>query len=888
MPDTSAHLTAALTGVAGAGGQLPYLDQIQESFGRHDVSEIGAHIGGGAADACDEIGAEAYATGSSVAFRGTPNLHIAAHEAAHVVQQRRGVHLAGGVGRAGDPYEVHADAVADRVVRGESAEALLDMHAGGGATTAVQKAPPTGGLVPEPPGTDAQDGGGDAITALAKKAIPTKEFALEKEFKYLKVAGKLAFTFSEPSSSSDQDKLRHTFVDHKSSTAKKIGGSAGTSFAAALLKSNLTLAEVTPAGFPKIKVELEQKVLEGKVGTDGKKDLALVKLAGKASGQVPPAKIAEWTGIPPSLAKYIKVTLTAQIEISLDGADAVRFIEMRRKAKELTKHAKELKELGKKAKDLAKDIDKTKAQLRKLRKGGTAKQLKALRSKLARQQRELLKIKNRSGFVKDAITKTTKAVVDLSKKMKTPIGKIAGKMFLKTTGKALAKFIPIAGQVLAVAEVIMLAADIYKAIQSEGGTPGGDGENDGEGGTGGESGEGTGEAGPGSGGTEGTDGEGGDGDGDGNGGPGFECVEGPEVQRPDGVPAPEDEFPSCELPDPSLPLDGEAPEKVELRAVTLHLAAKLRELGVKTKFDENDMLNINDMLPADMTKADIDALAQRIKDGEEPKPSGGDSYDVIADVMGGVKRTRQAAEEAAAKPATESPAPTNDNVDPGAGGAGGTSAKQDDDKPASGRAVTFPMSEWASLAIADKGAVVLNEARVQSYRDELGWDKKFMKVAGSAVLSKLVSVSLSSRAAESGEFVRVTFEVLVKNGDAETTKTESKEFFFDPKSGAKRTLKHFDTDALMSTRFLRLSKGRLRYRGTKGKVQVLPGMHVQVVGASGKHSGGKHRVTFRLKMLSEHEAHLRDNAGTIHTFKKGKTTNFVVIVDDAEVDNRFQ
>jgi hypothetical protein len=49
------------------------------------------------------------------------------------VQQRAGVHLQGGVGKAGDPHEQHADAVADKVVRGESAEPLLDRYAGGRA-----------------------------------------------------------------------------------------------------------------------------------------------------------------------------------------------------------------------------------------------------------------------------------------------------------------------------------------------------------------------------------------------------------------------------------------------------------------------------------------------------------------------------------------------------------------------------------------------------------------------------------------------------------------------------------------------------------------------------------------------------------------------------------
>jgi hypothetical protein len=43
-----------------------------------------------------------------------------------VVQQRAGVQLKGGVGATGDAYERQADAVADRVVRAQSAESLLD------------------------------------------------------------------------------------------------------------------------------------------------------------------------------------------------------------------------------------------------------------------------------------------------------------------------------------------------------------------------------------------------------------------------------------------------------------------------------------------------------------------------------------------------------------------------------------------------------------------------------------------------------------------------------------------------------------------------------------------------------------------------------------------
>ncbi len=121
---TRVHEHAA-AGVAGTGAALPHLDAIQASFGAHDVTGIRAHVGGDAASASSAIGAEAYATGNDVAFAESPSLFVAAHEAAHVVQQRAGVSLLGGVGIPGDTYEQHADAVAEKVVRGESAEGLL-------------------------------------------------------------------------------------------------------------------------------------------------------------------------------------------------------------------------------------------------------------------------------------------------------------------------------------------------------------------------------------------------------------------------------------------------------------------------------------------------------------------------------------------------------------------------------------------------------------------------------------------------------------------------------------------------------------------------------------------------------------------------------------------
>ncbi len=122
-------------GMSGTGSQLPHFEAIQKSFGpEHDLSGVRAHVGGPAKEASSGMGALAYARGNEVAFAEQPSLHTAAHEAAHVVQQRAGVHLKGGVGEVGDSYERNADDVADRVVRGLPSADLLPGAGGDGSS----------------------------------------------------------------------------------------------------------------------------------------------------------------------------------------------------------------------------------------------------------------------------------------------------------------------------------------------------------------------------------------------------------------------------------------------------------------------------------------------------------------------------------------------------------------------------------------------------------------------------------------------------------------------------------------------------------------------------------------------------------------------------------
>ncbi len=139
LPASAVH-EAAARGLTESGGAIPHAEAIQRSFGRHAVGDIRACIDGPAALAARSIGATAYAMGNAVAFDRTPDLRTAAHEAAHVIQQRGGVNVPGGVGAPGDRHERHAGAVADLVAQGRSAEHLLDQYAGGTrAAPAVQR-----------------------------------------------------------------------------------------------------------------------------------------------------------------------------------------------------------------------------------------------------------------------------------------------------------------------------------------------------------------------------------------------------------------------------------------------------------------------------------------------------------------------------------------------------------------------------------------------------------------------------------------------------------------------------------------------------------------------------------------------------------------------------
>ena len=111
----------ARAGFSGAPAPtFPHRDAIEHSFGRSLPAT--AYTDEAASRASAALDAPGFTLGTQVGFASpTPGLELAAHEAAHVMQGTSGVQLHGGDGA----YEDHADAVAARVLHGESAADLL-------------------------------------------------------------------------------------------------------------------------------------------------------------------------------------------------------------------------------------------------------------------------------------------------------------------------------------------------------------------------------------------------------------------------------------------------------------------------------------------------------------------------------------------------------------------------------------------------------------------------------------------------------------------------------------------------------------------------------------------------------------------------------------------
>jgi hypothetical protein len=253
--------------------QMPFARELQAAFGpRHDLGSLVGHTGDEATSTADALGANAFASGTDVVFGNAPDLWTAAHEATHVVQQNAGVSPIDGIGAAGDEHEQRADAVADLVVSGGSAQALLADYA---PLTGIAQAAPSS--IVQLDRKDAQSAGpatapskasdADAFTFIAKGEDAIQHMSHGAEFAdvlyevVVDQAGMKATHEQTDAAYKDATKLREKMLEV--STFEKIvdGVTAVVDFASSL--SGIISAARTLHGAVALR-SLDKKTIAGK------------------------------------------------------------------------------------------------------------------------------------------------------------------------------------------------------------------------------------------------------------------------------------------------------------------------------------------------------------------------------------------------------------------------------------------------------------------------------------------------------------------------------------------------------------------------------------------------------------------------------------------------
>lgn len=139
--------TVARSGKEGSVGQLPYLSQLEQSFGR-SLGHINCHSGEKAQSAAGALRAHAYAHEGSVVVGDRSDLRTIAEETAHVLQMegtRGSGGPAGGITDPGSAVEMEAGRAADTVASGGTVGHLSE---GLGAQAVARSEAPESG--PEP------------------------------------------------------------------------------------------------------------------------------------------------------------------------------------------------------------------------------------------------------------------------------------------------------------------------------------------------------------------------------------------------------------------------------------------------------------------------------------------------------------------------------------------------------------------------------------------------------------------------------------------------------------------------------------------------------------------------------------------------------------------
>ncbi len=497
--------SAAAHGVSGSSHTLPHAGEIQRLFGRHDVSGIHAHTDAAATAGAQTMGAQAFAVGDHVAFATMPDLHTAAHEAAHVVQQRGGVQLKGGVGEAGDAHERHADRVADCVVAGRSAQGLLDEYADrssatGGDASAVQRqvaaapiepvvtrdstptaAPsstgpnPTGSAAPGPSGVSPptatttagqlphatspmQAGASDADAGKGGPALPLghEGHKLKFEIGHGSITG--AITLSIELGKTGVPLPEHMKL-FKSTLSAKLNGFVAK-LETVVLNGNLD-AEILDG----VKVAVDVSVLKMSSNKlkpdDAVTALDLMTVALKLQGDV-----GHWIEFEPGA----KVTLEGQVQLALGGKLAAQFAKYTAAQLDRMMLAKETEVVGEALAGHVQEIERIESQLTKLKANPVA-----ARREIQLLEQELFKHRIQVSTGNQQLKGLARRLGEAKGRARAALGRIEGKFAkkiawamekkaVKAVAKCLAWALPIANVLSTVADVIeliKLARDIY-------------------------------------------------------------------------------------------------------------------------------------------------------------------------------------------------------------------------------------------------------------------------------------------------------------------------------------------------------------------------------------------------------------------------------------------
>lgn len=295
----AAPSAVAAQGLSGSGGALPFQNAIQDSFGKHDVSGISAHTGAQAQGANSEMGSKGFAMGGSVGLSSSADLHTVAHEAAHAVSQNsgKGVSLYGG---PDSPSERHADAVADRVVAGQSAEGLLDAAPSGGGS-GPQLAVDTWDKEQEA-WTDSADANPDAMFARVQAPENQEEFDQGMAAGDLSVKGIAQTPFAKIAA-----------IDPKGPVPRKVlketlGESWGVAKSALATADPPSGAAKGPSGVVKAKKSMRGMMKKIWEFRQWHHDVILQRTKSEVGG----AKLKEWKAAG-------STTLTSDIDVNLKG-----------------------------------------------------------------------------------------------------------------------------------------------------------------------------------------------------------------------------------------------------------------------------------------------------------------------------------------------------------------------------------------------------------------------------------------------------------------------------------------------------------------------------------------------------------------------------------------